>query len=31
MGFSSVLSLPFALDHLVPKLVAAIDGNPATA
>ncbi len=30
MGFSSVLSLPYALDHLVPKLVAAVDGDPAT-
>jgi len=30
MGFSSVLSLPYALDHLVPKLAAAVDGNPAT-
>ena len=30
MGFSSVLSLPYALDHLVPELVAAVDGDPAT-
>lgn len=26
----TVLSLPFLLDGLVPKLTAAIDGNPAT-
>lgn len=30
MSFSSVLSLPFLLDGLVPKLEAAIDGDPGT-
>ncbi len=30
MGFSGVLSVPYALDHLLPKLAAAVDGNPAT-
>lgn len=30
ISFSSVLSLPFALDQLVPQLAAAVDGNPAT-
>lgn len=30
MSFSSVLSLPFVLDELVPRLEAAIDGDPAT-
>ncbi len=29
-GFITVLSLPFLLDGLVPMLVAAIDGDPAT-
>jgi iron complex transport system substrate-binding protein len=29
-SFSSVLSLPFVLEELEPKLVAAIDGDPAT-
>lgn len=31
MSFGTVLSLPFALDGLVPLLVAAIDGDPATS
>ena len=30
MGFSSVLSLPYALDHLVPMLATAVDGDPST-
>lgn len=30
IGFSTVLSLPYALDGLLPLLAAAIDGNPAT-
>jgi iron complex transport system substrate-binding protein len=30
MSFSSVLSLPFTLDHLVPELALAVDGDPAT-
>ena len=30
-SFSSVLSLPYLLDRLEPQLVAAIDGDPATA
>ena len=30
IGFSSPLSLPFALEHGVPRLVAALDGDPAT-
>lgn len=30
MSFSSVLSLPFLLDELVPMLEAAIDGDPST-
>jgi iron complex transport system substrate-binding protein len=30
-SFISVLSIPFLLDGLVPQLVAAVDGNPATA
>lgn len=29
-SFVSVLSLPIVLDQLVPKLKAAVDGNPAT-
>ncbi|TCC39971.1 iron-siderophore ABC transporter substrate-binding protein [Kribbella sindirgiensis] len=29
-SFVSVLSLPIVLDGLVPKLAAAVDGNPAT-
>ncbi len=31
LSFSSVLSLPTALDGLVPRLAAAIDADPATA
>lgn len=30
VSFVSVLSLPYVLDRLVPQLVAAVDGNPAT-
>ena len=30
LSFSSVLSLPFALDGLVPRLAAAVDGDPGT-
>jgi iron complex transport system substrate-binding protein len=30
LAFSTVLSLPYALDGLVPKLAAAVDGDPAT-
>ena len=30
-SFSSPLSIPFLLDELVPKLAAAVDGDPATA
>lgn len=30
-SFVSVLSLPFLLDGLTPKLTAAVDGDPATA
>lgn len=30
-SFVSVLSLPYLLDNLVPMLVAALDGDPATA
>ncbi len=30
LSFSSVLSLPLLLDELVPVLVAAVDGDPAT-
>jgi iron complex transport system substrate-binding protein len=29
-SFVTVLSLPYLLDHLVPKLAAAVDGDPAT-
>ncbi len=28
--FSSVLSLPFLLDEVIPMLAAAVDGDPAT-
>jgi iron complex transport system substrate-binding protein len=30
LSFSSPLSLPFALDEAVPRLAAAVDGDPAT-
>jgi len=30
LSFSTVLSLPYALEHLVPRLAAAVDGDPAT-
>lgn len=30
IGFNSALSLPIVIDQLVPKLAAAIDGNPQT-
>ena len=30
LGFSSPLSLPFLLDEAVPKLDAAVDGDPST-
>ncbi len=30
LGFSSLLSLPYALDRLVPEIEAAADGDPAT-
>ncbi|MDP8968954.1 MAG: iron-siderophore ABC transporter substrate-binding protein [Actinomycetota bacterium] len=30
LSFSTVLSLPFLLDQLVPQLAAAVDGNPGT-
>lgn len=31
LAFGSVLSLPYALDRIVPMLAAALDGDPATA
>ncbi len=31
LGFSSPLSIPFALDVAVPRLAQALDGDPATA
>lgn len=31
MSFQTVLSVPFLVDGLVPRLVAALDGDPATA
>lgn len=31
LGFASPLSLPFAIDEVVPKLAAAVDGDPETA
>ena len=30
MSFSSVLSLPYFLEYIEPRLVAAVDGDPAT-
>lgn len=30
LSFSTVLSLPYLVEHLVPRLVAAVDGDPAT-
>ena len=30
LGFSCPLSLPFLLDEAVPKLAAALDGDPDT-
>lgn len=30
LSFSSVLSMPVVLDQLVPRLAAAVDGDPAT-
>ncbi|MGH8908261.1 MAG: iron-siderophore ABC transporter substrate-binding protein, partial [Egibacteraceae bacterium] len=30
LAWGTVLSLPFAIDDLVPQLAAAIDGDPAT-
>jgi iron complex transport system substrate-binding protein len=30
LSFSTVLSLPYALDRLVPRLEAAVDGDPTT-
>jgi iron complex transport system substrate-binding protein len=30
LNFNTVLSLPFTLEHLVPQLAAAVDGDPAT-
>ncbi|HWL43001.1 MAG TPA: ABC transporter substrate-binding protein [Ilumatobacter sp.] len=30
LGFSSVLSLPWAVEHIVPRLAAAVDGDPRT-
>lgn len=30
-SFASPLSIPFTLDHLVPRLAAAVDGDPGTA
>jgi iron complex transport system substrate-binding protein len=29
-SFSSVLSLPYLLDTLVPKLAVSVDGDPGT-
>lgn len=30
LSFSTVLSLPYVIDELVPKLAAAVDGDPGT-
>jgi iron complex transport system substrate-binding protein len=30
LGYSSPLSLPFAIEEAVPRLAAAIDGDPKT-
>ena len=30
LSFSTVLSLPYAVEHLIPKLAAAVDGDPTT-
>ena len=30
LSFSTVMSLPYALEHLVPRMAAALDGDPAT-
>ena len=30
LTFSTVLSIPFAIDGLVPQIAAAVDGDPAT-
>ena len=30
LSFSTVLSLPYAVEYLVPQLAAAVDGDPAT-
>lgn len=31
LTWATVLSIPFALDALVPMIAAAVDGDPATA
>jgi iron complex transport system substrate-binding protein len=30
LSFSTVLSLPFVIDNLVPRIAAGIDGDPVT-